>query len=82
VTGGFEDLDSIPGSPPDLINLPSGCKFHDRCQFASDRCRQEEPELEPVGPDHFAACWHWQEVEQEIERSSLRGRKAEAPLPG
>ena len=31
VTGAFEELSSIPGSPPDLINLPSGCKFHPRC---------------------------------------------------
>jgi peptide/nickel transport system ATP-binding protein len=44
VTGGFEELFSIPGSPPDLVNLPSGCKFHPRCTFVSDRCKQEEPD--------------------------------------
>jgi peptide/nickel transport system ATP-binding protein len=75
VTGGFEELFSIPGSPPDLVNLPSGCKFHPRCSFASDKCKQQEPELEAVGERHFAACWHWQEVEQEIEKTSLRGKK-------
>jgi peptide/nickel transport system ATP-binding protein len=73
VTGGFEELASIPGSPPDLIHLPSGCKFHPRCPFASDKCKQVEPELEAVGDQHFAACWHWQQVEQEIARKSLRG---------
>ena len=31
----------------------------------SDRCKREEPRLEKVGPDHEAACWHWQEVEAE-----------------
>jgi len=75
VLGGFEELSSIPGSPPDLINLPSGCKFHPRCPFATDKCVQQEPELETVGDQHFAACWHWQEVEKEIERTSLRGRR-------
>lgn len=75
VTGGFEELSSIPGSPPDLINLPSGCKFHPRCPFATDKCRQQEPELQPVGDQHAAACWHWQEVEKEIEHSSLRGKR-------
>lgn len=75
VTGGFEELSSIPGSPPDLIHLPSGCKFHPRCPFATDKCKQQEPELQSVGDQHEAACWHWQEVEKEIERSSLRGKR-------
>lgn len=75
VTGGFEELSSIPGSPPDLIKLPSGCKFHPRCPFATEQCKQQEPDLQVVGEQHAAACWHWQEVEQEIERSSLRGKR-------
>jgi peptide/nickel transport system ATP-binding protein len=75
VTGAFEELSSIPGSPPDLVNLPSGCKFHPRCPFATDKCKQQEPDLEPVGDGHFSACWHWTEVEKEIERTSLRGRQ-------
>lgn len=73
VTGGFEALFSIPGSPPDLVNLPSGCKFHPRCPFATSRCQEEEPELQTVGPDHEAACWHWQDVEAEISQNGLRG---------
>ena len=71
VTGGFEQLFSIPGSPPDLVELPGGCKFHPRCTFATDRCKQEEPELETVGPNHTAACWHWREVEAELRRNPL-----------
>ncbi|MFN3333220.1 MAG: oligopeptide/dipeptide ABC transporter ATP-binding protein [Caldilinea sp.] len=71
VTGGFEQLFSIPGSPPDLVELPGGCKFHPRCAFATDRCKQEEPELEEVGPGHSAACWHWHEVEAELKRNPL-----------
>jgi peptide/nickel transport system ATP-binding protein len=75
VVGDFEELTSIPGSPPDLIQLPTGCTFHPRCPFATDKCSQQEPTLELVGEDHFAACWHWDKVAEEIERSSLRGRK-------
>ena len=75
VTGGFEALSSIPGSPPDLVNLPSGCKFHPRCPFATERCKQEEPELEKVGAGHLTACWHWPEVERDIEQNSLRGTR-------
>ena len=67
VTGAFEELFSIPGSPPDFINMPTGCKFHPRCSFATDRCKHEEPDLEMVGDDHFAACWHWQEVKVAVD---------------
>jgi len=71
VTGGFEQLFSIPGSPPDLVKLPSGCKFHPRCTFATERCQQEEPELELVGAEHSAACWNWREVQAELQRNPL-----------
>jgi oligopeptide/dipeptide ABC transporter ATP-binding protein len=52
-------LRPIPGSPPSLINLPSGCKFHPRCGYVLDRCLLEEPPLRPLGPDayHRSACW-------------------------
>lgn len=73
VSGGYEELFSIPGSPPDLIDLPTGCKFHPRCAFASDKCRHEEPELVEVGPEHQAACWHWEKVEREIGENGLHG---------
>ena len=62
VTGEMRDLTSIPGSPPDLIVLPTGCSFHPRCPFATQQCRDEEPLLEHVGEGQFAACWNWREV--------------------
>lgn len=71
VTGGFEELASIPGSPPDLIDLPTGCKFHPRCPFASERCYTEEPPLLDVGQNHAAACWNWQDVERELAANPL-----------
>jgi peptide/nickel transport system ATP-binding protein len=58
VTGKFQDLISIPGAPPDLMTLPSGCKFHPRCPYATDVCHKEEPPLAVVGPGHLAACFH------------------------
>ncbi|MBN1249043.1 MAG: ABC transporter ATP-binding protein [Anaerolineae bacterium] len=66
VTGNFEDLVSIPGAPPDLIDPPPGCKFHPRCPYATERCRQEEPKLEPVADgDHMVACWNTRRVQED-----------------
>ena len=63
-----DQVGSIPGSPPDLIELPTGCKFHPRCPLADNKSRTEEPPLVEVAPGHFAACWHWQTA-----RESLKG---------
>ena len=52
-----ERLRSIEGLPPDLIDLPPGCPFYARCAFRIERCQQENPPLETVGPKHRAACW-------------------------
>lgn len=49
-------LPTIPGLVPDLLNPPSGCRFHPRCKFAFDRCRVEEPKLLPHRPNRKAAC--------------------------
>ncbi|QPC84070.1 ABC transporter ATP-binding protein [Phototrophicus methaneseepsis] len=57
-----DDLVSIPGSPPNLINPPSGCKFHPRCPFATEKCVQESPPLVEYEEGHSAACWHTEEV--------------------
>jgi len=66
VTGDFQELVSIPGSPPDLIDPPSGCKFHPRCTYATERCRAEEPKLEPVlATGHSVACFHHDLVQQD-----------------
>ncbi|GEL26545.1 ABC transporter ATP-binding protein [Pseudonocardia sulfidoxydans NBRC 16205] len=52
-------LEAIPGSPPDLTRLPSGCAFRDRCRFATGTCALEAPPLVDVpggGGGHSAAC--------------------------
>jgi oligopeptide/dipeptide ABC transporter ATP-binding protein len=56
-----EQLRAIEGLPPDLINPPSGCKFHPRCPFRIDKCSKQEPPLEMVGPTQLARCWVTQE---------------------
>ena len=51
-------LEGISGSPPDLRDLPPGCAFHPRCQWAMPQCRQDVPKLEPVaGSPREVACW-------------------------
>jgi oligopeptide transport system ATP-binding protein len=50
-------LASIDGLPPDLIALPQGCPFYARCGYRVERCETENPPLEPVAPNHNAACW-------------------------
>jgi oligopeptide transport system ATP-binding protein len=52
-----ERLRSIEGLPPDLIDLPSGCPFYARCAWRVERCLQENPPLEALGPQHKLACW-------------------------
>ncbi len=49
-------MKSIPGTPPDLLHPPTGCRFHPRCQYAMDICKKEDPQLVPVGSKHSVAC--------------------------
>jgi peptide/nickel transport system ATP-binding protein len=51
--------ESVPGSPPSLINLPSGCPFHPRCPQAAEICERRMPDMQEMelDPDHKVACW-------------------------
>ncbi|HIP88168.1 MAG TPA: ABC transporter ATP-binding protein [Anaerolineales bacterium] len=57
-------LVSIPGLPPDLIDLPPGCPFAARCVYAVDKCLEAMPPLEEAdGADqHLVACWRWEHI--------------------
>jgi peptide/nickel transport system ATP-binding protein len=56
--GERHELIGIPGSPPDLSDLPSGCAFHPRCPYAMERCARESPPLMKTGEDdRTVACW-------------------------
>ena len=46
----------LKGDIPSPANPPSGCKFHTRCPYAMDKCKNEAPEYKCVGKDHFVAC--------------------------
>ncbi|MDR7870631.1 MAG: ATP-binding cassette domain-containing protein [Tissierellaceae bacterium] len=50
--------DILEGDIPSPINPPSGCKFHTRCKYATNICRQVVPEFEEARPGHFVACHH------------------------
>ncbi len=52
-----DNLSYIPGTPPDLIDPPKGCRFHPRCHKAIEQCSEEEPPLLEVEPGHMVACW-------------------------
>jgi len=56
------DLYKMEGAPPSLLHPPKGCRFHPRCPFVMDICRDEEPLLDPVEGSHLAACWLYQEA--------------------
>jgi peptide/nickel transport system ATP-binding protein len=58
-SGSKDRLVPIPGRPPSLIRLPTGCPFHPRCRYVLDRCRTEAPPLQKVagGGGHVSACW-------------------------
>ncbi len=56
-----ERLDVIPGTVPNLLNPPPGCRFEPRCQACQgavrERCRAETPQLREVDPNHWVRCW-------------------------
>jgi oligopeptide/dipeptide ABC transporter ATP-binding protein len=52
-----QDLETMPGSPPDLIEPPVGCRFHPRCPHVMDKCSSVEPPMKEVESAHRTACW-------------------------
>jgi oligopeptide/dipeptide ABC transporter ATP-binding protein len=70
-----EVLDVIPGSVPNLVNLPPGCQFAPRCrarmQHQLQICTEVEPELVPVTPGHIVRCWLYQDYEN--HQAPLKG---------
>lgn len=65
--GHEDELTSIPGSPPDFVNMPTGCKFHPRCPFATDLCREVEPAMTNDN-GHLVACHHAEQILAESKK--------------
>jgi peptide/nickel transport system ATP-binding protein len=57
IVGEKTELSTIPGFPPDLLNPPSGCRFHPRCEYAMDICRKVDPVTVKIkDKEHYVAC--------------------------
>ncbi|HLI28165.1 MAG TPA: ABC transporter ATP-binding protein [Chloroflexota bacterium] len=52
----------LTGDPPSPVNPPPACRFHPRCPYVQDLCREQEPPLQEVRPGHWVACHFWREV--------------------
>jgi len=67
IIGPKKRLEFIPGSPPNLVKPPSGCKFHPRCPFAQDICSTEVPEFREIKSEHFVRCHFAGELDLGVE---------------
>jgi len=63
-----ERLNVIPGLVPDLMNVPSGCRFFERCSFASKECSVREPNLIEVEKGHLVRCWKYCEYKESMSQ--------------
>ncbi|GGI45484.1 ABC transporter ATP-binding protein [Paenibacillus marchantiophytorum] len=61
VEGEGERLTAIPGTVPSIQRMPSGCRFHTRCTLATERCQQQQPDLQAIDHEHLVRCWVAQE---------------------
>ncbi len=69
-----ERLATIPGTVPNLVDLPPGCRFAPRCQARVERalriCSEREPDLLPIAPEHQVRCWLYQPEPTPAEESA------------
>lgn len=64
-----QKLVAIPGSPPNMLHPPLGCRFWPRCSYMMEMCRAKEPPLIDVGRDHFVRCFLYNKEGVHVERS-------------
>jgi peptide/nickel transport system ATP-binding protein len=64
------ELYKMAGAPPDLTHPPGGCRFHPRCPFVMDICREEVPSLEAIEDNQLAACWLYPSVMSKRQEKS------------
>jgi oligopeptide/dipeptide ABC transporter ATP-binding protein len=75
------EADKLEGEIPSPTNPPSGCKFHTRCRFATDICRQKTPALRRFGDEHFAACHLADEFDFTLDHLAPKPAPAAAETP-
>ncbi|MDT8306241.1 MAG: ABC transporter ATP-binding protein [Anaerolineae bacterium] len=69
---------SAQGAPPSLLDLPSGCVFHPRCIYAIERCKEQEPVLQTIGPGRRASCLLLQDGELMLQPSKRAEEEVKA----
>lgn len=67
-----EELISIPGAPPDLMDKQEGCRFNQRCPYRTELCQKELPELREVEAGHLIACHYPEKVDEFREKAKLK----------
>jgi peptide/nickel transport system ATP-binding protein len=65
IEGEKQDLKGLPGEPPNLLDPPSGCRFHPRCPNARNKCGKQQPPFVELGSNHYVACWYPLEVDDD-----------------
>ncbi len=68
-----QPLDTIPGEVPSPRELPPGCRFHPRCPFTEQQCREQEPQLRPLGQGHLVRC----HLAEQIQQGTVQARPLE-----
>jgi oligopeptide/dipeptide ABC transporter ATP-binding protein len=74
ITEDRKRLDIIPGTVPNLIEPPLGCRFHPRCKYKTDICKECEPPLKEVEKNHHVACHHYETVKYSIISREENGK--------
>lgn len=69
----MKKLDVIPGTVPNPLHFPTGCKFNPRCRFTTNKCREEEPPLIKIEEGHLVRCWNVDKVVKEVKKGLLVG---------
>ena len=67
------------GEPPSMVDPPAGCRFHPRCPFATNVCRERVPELVDIGEGRAVACWGYAVSEEGVELPVLGDHLATVP---
>lgn len=59
-------LANIEGLPPDPTHLPSGCRFHPRCPYATEACKKDKIPMQKIGGKHYCSCIHMGAAKEEV----------------